>query len=363
MNVTNDTPPAVAAGCPPRVSLVVPSYNYARYLDERITSLLNQTFTDFELVITDDASTDNSRAVIAKYAADHRIRTLYFEKNSGSVYQRWNDGGAVARGEFIMFPGADDSCHPTMLERLVGLLDAHPGVGMAYSQVWITDSAGKRLHTKQYADDPGHWAADYVNDGIDECRRYLYLRNTIPTASSLLMRRKLYEEVGPWDVSLQLSADWMLYAKMLLRAGIAYVADPLVEFRTHPRTSRSTSTKSLRHVDDDYRVTAFIARAVHLDEPRRERVREKMAALWAGYLLQGRGLNEPARLRAVYRNARKLDPRIGPRLLRHVLAAAPNARLGRQAKQAAKEVVKLAARDLLGVDLAAVVRRRRSANV
>lgn len=342
----------------PKVSVVIPNYNYARYLDERLQSILNQTFNDFEVIITDDASTDNSREVISKYDADPRVRALYFEKNSGSVYQRWNDGAALARGEYIIFAGADDSCDRTLLERLVALLDAHPNVGLAYSQVWITDADGRRLYIKQYADHPEHWASDFINSGLDECRRYLYLRNTIPTASSLLMRRRLFEESGRWDVRLQLSADWMLYARMLLRCDLAYVAEPLAEFRTHSGTSRMASTRSLRHVDDDYEVTAFIARAVGLDEERLERVRDKMARLWAGYLLQGRGFNDPRRLRAVYRKARRLDPRLGPRLLRQMIAVAPEARLKRTLVLAAKGLVKYGAVEVLGYDLPGALRRR-----
>src|SRR5947208_3535108 len=101
-------------GPAPKVSVVVPSYNYARYMDERLQSLLNQTFTDFEVIVTDDASTDNSREVILRHASDPRVRPVFFRKNSGSVYQRWNDGADLARGEYIIFAGADDSCHPTL---------------------------------------------------------------------------------------------------------------------------------------------------------------------------------------------------------------------------------------------------------
>src|SRR5262249_50667444 len=113
----------------PRVSIVLPNYNYARYLDARITSLLGQTFSDFELIITDDASTDRSREVIEKYRSDSRLRTVYFDKNSGHIYKRWNDGAALATGQYVLFAGADDICNPTFLERLVQVLEQRPNVG------------------------------------------------------------------------------------------------------------------------------------------------------------------------------------------------------------------------------------------
>src|SRR5262245_17690621 len=108
-----------------KVSIVVPNYNHARFLDERMTSLLGQTFEDFELIVVDDGSTDSSLAVITKYCSDPRVRTLFFETNSGTIFRRWNDGAAIATGEYLIFAGADDSCAPTQLETLVRTLDAH----------------------------------------------------------------------------------------------------------------------------------------------------------------------------------------------------------------------------------------------
>jgi len=125
----------------PKVSIVLPNYNYARYLDERIQSLLNQTYKDFELIILDDASTDNSLEVIRKYR-DPRIRTQFYAKNSGLPCKRWNDGADLAQGEYLIFAEADDSCHPTLLEKLVDKLDENPSVGLAFSQSLIIDSEG-----------------------------------------------------------------------------------------------------------------------------------------------------------------------------------------------------------------------------
>ena len=115
----------------PKVSIVLPNYNYAKYLDERIQSLLNQTYKDFELIILDDASQDNSIEVIEKYRNDPRVKTKYFSENSGLPYQRWNDGADMAQGEYLLIAGADDSCHPTLLEKLVEKLDNYPHVGLS----------------------------------------------------------------------------------------------------------------------------------------------------------------------------------------------------------------------------------------
>jgi len=127
----------------PKVSIVLPNYNYARYLDERIQSLLNQTYQDFELIILDDCSTDNSIEVIQKYLHDPRVKTKFYKENSGLPYKRWNDGADLAQGEYLLFAGADDSCDPTLIEKLVEKLDRNPSVGLGLCQSWITDSSGK----------------------------------------------------------------------------------------------------------------------------------------------------------------------------------------------------------------------------
>ena len=80
----------------PQVSIILPNYNYAEYLDQRIQSLLDQTFRDFELIIIDDASSDSSAEVIKKYESDKRIKTFFHKKNSGLTYKRWNEGAELS---------------------------------------------------------------------------------------------------------------------------------------------------------------------------------------------------------------------------------------------------------------------------
>src|SRR5437773_11257000 len=109
-----------------KVSIVVPNYNHARFLDERMTSLLSQTFEDFELIVVDDGSTDDSRAIIEKYCSHPRVRTLWFEANSGTVFRRWNDRASLATGDYLMVANADDACAPALLDPLLGGVDAPP---------------------------------------------------------------------------------------------------------------------------------------------------------------------------------------------------------------------------------------------
>jgi glycosyltransferase involved in cell wall biosynthesis len=272
----------------PKVSIVLPSYNYARYLDERIRSLLSQTYTDFELIIVDDASTDNSVEVINKYVDDNRVKTHFFAQNSGLPYRRWNDGADLAQGEYILFAGADDSCKPTLLEKLVEKLDQYPNVGIAYSQSMQMDGNGKIGHSlKNRTDelDRNRWAQDFVNNGKDECQ-YLVVKNIIPNASAVLLRRSIFEAVGQFDVNLRLVADWMLWAKMLMISDIAFVAEPLNYFRLHAATVTSNTRRIGTHVEESYQVVSFIKNNVELPKQFVDKAYNRLLNRWVNSILK-----------------------------------------------------------------------------
>ena len=94
-----------------KVSIIVPNYNHEKYLDERIQSILNQTYQDFEIIILDDCSTDNSKFVIEKFRNnEHVSHIVYNEQNSGSTFKQWERGFELAKGELIWIAESDDSC-------------------------------------------------------------------------------------------------------------------------------------------------------------------------------------------------------------------------------------------------------------
>ncbi|OLY94157.1 glycosyltransferase family 2 protein [Cnuella takakiae] len=116
----------------PKVSVLIPTYNYARFLDEAIQSVLAQTYTDFELLIMDNCSTDNTEAVVRPYLQDPRVTYYKNEKNLGLV-GNWNKCLDHARGEYIKFLCADDKFHPHLLEKFVAVMEAYPSVMLVTS--------------------------------------------------------------------------------------------------------------------------------------------------------------------------------------------------------------------------------------
>src|ERR1700738_1634065 len=110
----------------PRVSVIVPNYNHARFLRRRMESVLRQTYRDFEVILLDDCSTDESRSILSEYAGDPRVRLEFNEKNSGSPFKQWNKGVALASGEYGWIAESDDYADERLLERLVAVLDHEP---------------------------------------------------------------------------------------------------------------------------------------------------------------------------------------------------------------------------------------------
>src|ERR1700740_1180691 len=116
----------------PTVSVVVPNYNHGRFLRQRIDSILGQTFQDFELILVDGCSTDNSRPILSSYAGDPRVRIELNSANSGSPFKQWNKGVRLARGEYVWIAESDDYAEASFLERLIAVLDSDPMVLLAY---------------------------------------------------------------------------------------------------------------------------------------------------------------------------------------------------------------------------------------
>src|SRR5438067_8399628 len=171
----------------PAVSVVVPNYNHARYLRKRIDSVLGQTYGDFEVILLDDCSTDESRTIISEYANDARVRIEFNEKNSGSTYKQWNKGVGLARGKYVWIAESDDHADERFLERMVRTLEEQPSVTFSYCRSWVVDEQDE-LHGLSDAHlnrlDTKHWNRDDVADGLEERRRYVVCINSIHNESA-----------------------------------------------------------------------------------------------------------------------------------------------------------------------------------
>ncbi|HMB90006.1 MAG TPA: glycosyltransferase [Rhodothermales bacterium] len=220
----------------PKVSVIIPNYNHAPFLRRRIESVLEQSYQDFEIIFLDDASDDNSAEIFAAFADDPRIRALFNETNTGIPGKQWNRGVRAARGEYIWIAESDDYADPTFLERLVPQLEAHPTAGLVYCQSCIVNENDEIIGSyDHHAAELGskRWQEDFFNVGEDECNNYLLYKNTIPNASAVLFRKRIYKEAGYADEWVRYCGDWLLWIKMLMISDLVFVAEPLNYHRRH----------------------------------------------------------------------------------------------------------------------------------
>ena len=228
-----------------KVSVIIPNYNHARYLSKRIESVLNQSLRNIEVILMDDCSPDNSRDIIADYAAqDSRIRVVLNEQNSGSTFKQWNKGIGLATGEYVWLAESDDYADPEFLATLVSRLDANPAVVLAYCNSYSVDEHSEPMPTPTWEPflsdlDAELWKHDFTRPGLDLVRRFMSFRNIIPNASAVVLRRSTLTQVGPADGSMRILGDWLFWAKVMAAGQVAYVAQPLNYFRTHRNNVRS----------------------------------------------------------------------------------------------------------------------------
>lgn len=213
----------VSAGRPPKISVCVPTYNRAPLLGNFLSSILDQTYTDFEVIVSDNCSTDATQEIVASFA-DSRLRYYRNEANIGP-YPNMNRLVALARGEYVCIVHDDDLYAEEFLQRESEMLDRHPHVGMVHCAVREVDIEGSFRQTVRA------YPTTRVLPGQQEFVRYLQGHNVC--CSSVMARRTLFQDAGPFETSY-LCADFLMWMKFALRADVAYIADPLLEMRVHP---------------------------------------------------------------------------------------------------------------------------------
>lgn len=198
-----------------KVSVVIPTYNRSKVLPNSIDSVLTQTYQDFELIIVDDGSIDDTASKVEKYLKDERVRYIQLEKNAGVSNAR-NVGVQNANGEWIAFHDSDDCWRPNKLEKQMEYLDSHPECKMVYSAY--------EFHV------PGKEETIKVPMGIQTGNLVdsLLVANRVG-APTVVVDRNLYIELGGFDESFPALEDWDFAIKAAIATEVGYVDEPLVD--------------------------------------------------------------------------------------------------------------------------------------
>jgi len=206
----------------PRVSVIIPTYNRARYLPETLESVFAQTYRDYEVIVIDDGSTDNTAEVLESYLD----RIVYVRKENGGQGSARNAGLKIARGEYIAFLDSDDLWLPDKLELQVRYLDEHPDVGLVFTDYVIFEEKGSKNKTE---------IGNIILSKKDLTFKRLLYFNFIPNLT-VMIRKSCFDNVGLFDESRELigGEDYDMWLRISMKYKLGHISKILAKYRQHP---------------------------------------------------------------------------------------------------------------------------------
>lgn len=246
----------------PKVSIIIPNYNHATFLVQRLESVFNQTFQDFEVILLDDKSTDDSREILSQYIDNTKVTHCVFnEINTGNTFMQWAKGIDLAKGDFIWIAESDDFCEPKFLEKVIKPFLDDNDVVLSYCQSNKVDEknnvTGNWLSHTQGLDLQEMFLNDFVMEGNLFLKQFLITKNVIPNASGVVFRKAAIKNDSylSIDPEFRYCGDWILYFKLIANSKIAYTAASLNYFRYHNSSVIANALKSenqIRIFDIDF---------------------------------------------------------------------------------------------------------------
>ncbi len=246
------------------VSVILPNYNYGRYLESRLSSILFQTYPISELIILDDASTDNSvkkiESRILKIKKDFpnlKVKFIKNEKNSGKAILQWQKGFELATGDYIWIAEADDLSDKKFLEEVLKPFKKDPEVVLSYTESKIINRFGLMLapnfRFSRDKEKTGHYKNSYIKDGKQEIEEIMAIRCSIPNVSAVVFRNSPkipYSKYLAEASAFSQVGDWYFYSKILEHGKISYNKKSLNKFRVHKNSKTANSKKDKKHYQE-----------------------------------------------------------------------------------------------------------------
>lgn len=235
----------------PKVSVILTSYNHEKYVREAISSVLEQSYGDYELIIWDDCSSDGSWEIIRSFE-DRRIVAYRNETNLGGG--NVNRALEIASGEYIAIHHSDDVWEPRKLEMQVAFLDAHPEIGAVFTNALAIGEDGEPF------DDPDHFYSkvfDQPNRSRHQWLNHFFYHSNALCHPSVLVRKKCYETCGPYRRGLAQLPDFDMWVRLCLRYEIHVMPEKLVRFRVRANEANSSGIRPetrIRSITEAYLV-------------------------------------------------------------------------------------------------------------
>ena len=202
----------------PKVSVVIPTYNHARYLPYALDSVINQGYPNLEVLVIDDGSYDGTAELVKPYGS--KINYIY--KENGGTPSALNLGLSLATGKYVCWLSADDALIGEKVSKQVSLMESDPSLGFSYTSFVVIDASG----TKQYDVNSAYFThkQEMVTKLMEGC---------FINGSSVMMRRSALEEIGNFDESLPQAHDYDLWFRFLRHYSCGFLEEPLLAYRWH----------------------------------------------------------------------------------------------------------------------------------
>ena len=246
------------------VSVIIPNYNHEKYLRERLESVYNQTYKNFEVILLDDCSTDNSREILTEFYNLHKdnTRIIFNEENSGGVFNQWRKGINAARGDLIWIAESDDYSSENFLSELVGAFNDE-SVQLAFSRSDFIQDGVKTFSTEMYLADieDFDWSKNFSVTAADFVMYGMSIKNIIPNVSSVIFRKpeKIHAEIIELWKDMKLCGDWLFYLDIIKGGCIYYTPTTTNYYRVHKQSTSLKIQKEFRYYEEHERIAKFIA--------------------------------------------------------------------------------------------------------
>lgn len=232
-----------------KVSIIMPNYRHAAYLHERLDSIFGQDYPEFEVILLDDASTDESDAIITEYAQRPQVKAyIRNEENSGNTFLQWKKGFELADGDYIWIAESDDAADPHLLSRLAGELDK--GATLAFCASKWVDSEGHAIARNTSRP----WKHDFRMDGSAFARKYLLGYSYICNASAVVWRKSALEGVSDRHLPFRASGDRLFWIEIAQQGEVSYVAEKMNRFRQHTQKVSGPANRIGLNIRQDHEI-------------------------------------------------------------------------------------------------------------
>lgn len=258
------------------ISVIIPNYNHAPFLKERINSVLEQTYRDFEVILLDDCSTDNSCEIIESYRNNEKIVHIeYNQINSGSTFKQWEKGINLAKGDWIWIAESDDVALPYFLETCMIKIHLDKNIGCVFCNSDLIDSHSNIIRTLNPQIDT--WIGGSCH-GLDFVEKHMLFENNLPNASAVVFKKSLFNSAN-LD-KFKINGDWLNWINIICKTDVGFIPDSLNKFREHASTVRTKQNRFGQNIVEYGWILQYVFKNIQLSPAVKDQLLNKYKNLW-----------------------------------------------------------------------------------